>query len=89
LVGRVAPRVPSSDALDPGAHGASHPATKAETPDGSALEDVERRHIESVLTRTNWMIEGERGAAKMLNLNPSTLRSRMQKLNIKRPVKSY
>ena len=55
-------------------------------PDGSSLEDVERRHIESVLARTNWMIEGERGAAKMLNLNPSTLRSRMQKLNIKRPV---
>ena len=56
-------------------------------PDGSSLEDVERRHIESVLTRTNWMIEGERGAAKMLNLNPSTLRSRMQKLNIKRPAR--
>jgi transcriptional regulator with GAF, ATPase, and Fis domain len=48
---------------------------------------VERRHIESVLQRTNWMIEGERGAAKMLNLNPSTLRSRMQKLNIKRPAR--
>jgi transcriptional regulator with GAF, ATPase, and Fis domain len=55
-------------------------------PDGGSLEDVERRHIESVLARTNWMIEGERGAAKMLNLNPSTLRSRMQKLNIKRPA---
>jgi PAS domain S-box-containing protein len=54
-------------------------------PDGS-LEEVERRHIESVLQRTNWMIEGERGAAKMLNLNPSTLRSRMQKLKIKRPA---
>jgi formate hydrogenlyase transcriptional activator len=55
-------------------------------PVGGSLEDVERRHIESVLARTNWMIEGERGAAKMLNLNPSTLRSRMQKLNIKRPA---
>jgi transcriptional regulator with GAF, ATPase, and Fis domain len=31
------------------------------------------------------MIEGERGAAKILDMNPSTLRSRMQKLNIKRP----
>jgi PAS domain S-box-containing protein len=55
--------------------------------DDGSLEDVERRHIETVLARTNWMIEGERGAAKMLNLNPSTLRSRMQKLNIKRPVR--
>jgi transcriptional regulator with GAF, ATPase, and Fis domain len=45
---------------------------------------VERRHIVAVLSLTNWMIEGERGAARMLNLNPSTLRSRMQKLGIKR-----
>ena len=54
--------------------------------DGAAsLEDVERRHIESVLNQTNWMIEGERGAAKILNLNPSTLRSRMKNLGIRRP----
>jgi len=31
------------------------------------------------------MIEGERGAARILNLNPSTLRSRMKNLGIKRP----
>ena len=50
-----------------------------------ALEEVERRHIEAVLAQTNWMIEGERGAAKVLNVNPSTLRSRMKNLGIKRP----
>jgi PAS domain S-box-containing protein len=65
----------------------SRPSSPEANEDGGSLEDVERRHIESVLTRTNWMIEGERGAAKMLNLNPSTLRSRMQKLNIKRPIR--
>lgn len=52
-----------------------------------SLVDVERRHIESVLAQTNWMIEGERGAAKILNLSPSTLRSRMQKLGIRRPMR--
>jgi formate hydrogenlyase transcriptional activator len=52
-----------------------------------SLDEVERRHIESVLQQTNWMIEGGRGAAKILNLNPSTLRSRMQKLGIKRPTR--
>jgi PAS domain S-box-containing protein len=51
-----------------------------------SLEDVERRHIEAVLAQTNWMIEGERGAARILNLNPSTLRSRMKNLGIKRPA---
>jgi formate hydrogenlyase transcriptional activator len=53
-----------------------------------SLEDVERRHIEAVLTRTNWMVEGERGAAKILNVNPSTLRSRMKNLGIKRPERN-
>jgi formate hydrogenlyase transcriptional activator len=59
---------------------------EAVTP-GSSLEDVERRHIEAVLNQANWMIEGERGAAKILNLNPSTLRSRMKILGIRRPGK--
>ncbi len=64
----------------------SKPVEIAPRTDGSgALDDVERRHIESVLNQTRWMIEGERGAAKILDMNPSTLRSRMQKLNIKRP----
>jgi formate hydrogenlyase transcriptional activator len=52
--------------------------------EGSSLEAVERQHIQNVLTQTNWIIEGQEGAAKRLNLNPSTLRSRMQKLGIKR-----
>jgi transcriptional regulator with GAF, ATPase, and Fis domain len=58
---------------------------KSEIDSATSLEEVERQHIESVLKQTNWMIEGERGAARLLNLNPSTLRSRMQKLDIKRP----
>ena len=57
--------------------------------EGASLDDVERRHIQAVLAQTNWMIEGERGAAKILNLNPSTLRSRMQKLGVKRPSNSF
>jgi len=49
------------------------------------LEVVERTHIQNVLKETKWVIEGERGAAAILDLNPSTLRSRMQKLKIKKP----
>jgi PAS domain S-box-containing protein len=62
------------------------PAAIARENKAGSLVDVERRHIEAVLNQTNWMIEGERGAAKILNLSPSTLRSRMQKLGIRRPV---
>ena len=51
------------------------------------LEEVEREHILRVLERTYWRIEGEHGAAAILGLNPGTLRSRMKKLGIKRPIR--
>ncbi len=48
------------------------------------LEAVERAHIQQVLERTRWVIEGERGAARILGLNPSTLRGRLRKLGIRK-----
>jgi formate hydrogenlyase transcriptional activator len=48
------------------------------------LEEAERAHILSVLMETKWVIEGKGGAAARLGLRPSTLRSRMHKLGIKR-----
>lgn len=51
----------------------------------ASLEAMERAYILQVLERTGWVIEGESGAAAILDLNPSTLRSRMQKLNIRKP----
>ena len=50
----------------------------------AALREVERQHIVTVLKRTGWRIDGPRGAARLLDLHPSTLRSRMQKLGIRR-----
>ncbi len=47
-----------------------------------SLEDVEREYILHILEHTSWRIEGPRGAAKLLGLNPSTLRTRMIKLGI-------
>jgi formate hydrogenlyase transcriptional activator len=46
------------------------------------LLDLEREHIRLTLERTSWVIEGHRGAALALGVNPSTLRSRMRKLGI-------
>ncbi|HEX3035555.1 MAG TPA: sigma 54-interacting transcriptional regulator [Thermodesulfobacteriota bacterium] len=48
-----------------------------------SLEDIERGHIIKVLNHTGWQIHGDKGAAKILGLNPSTLRTRMEKLGIK------
>ena len=51
------------------------------------LEEVEREYIARTLENTGWRIEGPHGAANVLGLNPSTLRTRMIKLGIQR-VKS-
>jgi PAS domain S-box-containing protein len=48
------------------------------------LEEVERDYIRAILEQTNWLITGPRGAAKVLGLNPSTLRNRMKKLGLVR-----
>ncbi|MBL0712463.1 MAG: hypothetical protein JJV98_02070, partial [Desulfosarcina sp.] len=50
-----------------------------------SLEEIEREHILLVLRKTNWKIHGEKGAAALLAINPSTLRGRMRKLEIRRP----
>jgi formate hydrogenlyase transcriptional activator len=60
------------------------PGPVESSPGGATLEAVERAHILATLERTGWLIEGPRGAAKVLGLHPNTLRSRMEKLGIKR-----
>lgn len=52
----------------------------------SKLADVEREHIIEVLKKTGWKVSGEKGAAKILGLNPTTLEARMKKMGIKREV---
>jgi transcriptional regulator with GAF, ATPase, and Fis domain len=51
------------------------------------LDRVEREHIVRVLERCGWRIDGRGHAAEALGLHPNTLRSRMQKLGIKRPAR--
>ena len=58
----------------------------AEASQDFTLEGMERDHIVKVLKQTNGVIDGPRGAAKVLNLHPNTLRSRMKKLGISRNV---
>lgn len=47
-----------------------------------SLDDAMRRHIETALRATRGKIEGPNGAAKLLKINPHTLRARMRKLGI-------
>jgi formate hydrogenlyase transcriptional activator len=61
----------------------------AASPDAAAtgpadLREVERQHIVATLKKTGWRIDGPQGAARLLNLHPNTLRSRIKKLGIQR-----
>lgn len=64
----------------------SLPAAKKPTPaaptDIGSLDDAIRRHIEAALQLTHGQIEGRRGAAAKLKINPHTLRAKMRKLGI-------
>ena len=51
---------------------------------GYTLRDMEKKKILEALDHTNWRIDGQNGAAKLLGLNASTFRSRLKKLNIQR-----
>jgi transcriptional regulator with GAF, ATPase, and Fis domain len=46
------------------------------------LDDVIRRHIETALAAAGGRVEGPHGAARMLRVNPHTLRARMRKLKV-------
>ncbi|MBC8151372.1 MAG: sigma 54-interacting transcriptional regulator, partial [Bacteroidetes bacterium] len=49
------------------------------------MEEAERAHIISVLEMTHWKVSGDNGAARLLDMIPTTLDSRMRKLGIRRP----
>jgi two-component system response regulator HydG len=48
----------------------------------SKLEDIERAHILEVLRKCEGRVAGKGGAAELLNMNSSTLNSRIKKLGI-------
>ena len=58
----------------------------AETsPATETFEQTEYNLIVRTLKNVHWKLEGPGGAAELLNLHPSTLRSKMRKLGIERP----
>jgi PAS domain S-box-containing protein len=70
--------------LEIGADQVAMPETQPHQSDAISLEEVEKNHILSILGQANWVIEGPKGAALLLQMHPNTLRSRMKKLGIKR-----
>jgi len=50
--------------------------------DSLALDDVVRAHLVRVLDMTGGKISGPGGAAELLRVNPSTLRSKLERLGV-------
>jgi transcriptional regulator with GAF, ATPase, and Fis domain len=69
-------------------HMAAPPSVRAGASASAPADDIEpldaviRRHIEAALQQANGRVEGPQGAARMLRVNPHTLRARMRKLKI-------
>lgn len=54
-----------------------------------SLADMEKAHIIKVLESVHWQISGENSAAAILEMHPNTLRSRMNKLGIRRATTAF
>jgi PAS domain S-box-containing protein len=77
-------RLQLADETEPSGSGETVAATSAGAI--KTLADAERDHIVTTLDAMGWQLAGEGGAAARLGINPSTLRSRMQRLGIRRPT---
>ena len=51
-----------------------------------SLEEMERSYIIEVLEACGWKVRGAKGAAKLLNVKPTTLYSKMKRLGVQRKV---
>jgi transcriptional regulator with PAS, ATPase and Fis domain len=74
------------------AAGENVPATPAEVPAGEILTDgrlrqLERRNMIAALDRAGGRVGGDGGAAALLGVSPSTFKSRMKALGIRRGVR--
>ncbi len=60
--------------------------TSARIHTSQELENLERDNLMRALASAQWRISGDGGAAALLGMNPSTLRSRMKALGVKSPA---
>ena len=85
LQSELAPDLVTEDVhRNPGKEPGEPRADTASTSKLPSMKEAERDHILAALKLTSGVVEGPKGAARILNLHPNTLRHRMAKLGIKR-----
>jgi formate hydrogenlyase transcriptional activator len=76
-------RIPPLSEISHGAASSGNSMPQSELGRVITMVDAEREHISEVVQMTSGIIAGEGGAAEVLGVPPSTLRSRMKKLGMK------
>jgi PAS domain S-box-containing protein len=72
-------------ASEPSPNGSRAPRVDGEILTERQMRQLERENIVAALERSGARISGEGGAAELLGLSPSTLKSRMKALGVRRP----
>ncbi|HET6350472.1 MAG TPA: sigma 54-interacting transcriptional regulator [Candidatus Krumholzibacteria bacterium] len=62
-------------------------STPVEIMDDQRLRQVERANMMAALEKTGWRVGGKDGAAQLVGISPSTFKSRMKTLGIRRPAR--
>ena len=73
------------DSIKASTHDSGNDEEKEVVPE-SEMRRRERQNIIAALRKSNWKVYGTDGAAELLGIKPTTLSSRMTKMNIKRPT---
>jgi PAS domain S-box-containing protein len=60
--------------------------TPTPVPGAGTVDEIARAYVQAILQETDWVIEGQRGAARRLGLHPNTLRSRLKRWGLTRPA---
>jgi transcriptional regulator with GAF, ATPase, and Fis domain len=71
--------------LGPSRHAAPVAGGAEEVVPAEAMREIQRRSILNALSRCDFRVAGEHGAARLLGMSPSTLAYRMRRLGISRP----
>ncbi len=58
---------------------------QAEIMSEDEIREFERENIRKALEKTSWKVYGDDGAAAILRIKPTTLVSRMQKMELEKP----
>jgi len=83
--------LPAADSKLAPPSAASVPAVPTDDPECLTDHEIRQRehdNLLAVLNKAGWRLKGPGGAAELLGLKPSTLRSRLKALHLRRPARS-